>query len=320
MASLSVVVPSLNSIETIHRNLSSLLMNDFPRQNFEIIVADGGGTDGTPEIASKFPVKVYLCSRKGIGAGRNLGIAKAKYDTICFVDSDCVVPPNYLRKISDYFDAHPEVDGIGGPVLPYIDKGTNDWSRFIEEIYCEACAFPKEVTVIGPREEVWTKTLKGPNFSFRKRALICVNGFEENMPGEDIDLCWRLVENGKSLRFIPDIKVYHYIRGDLRRIFRHSFKWGVDCMALRKKYPENPLTLLSESRNRRPRNDQSIIRWESLIATISVLAILRSIISFRPLYNDRKKAFLRAYMLAAFYLGYFHAPKHLMQYNNLGSF
>jgi len=331
MALLSVVISSYNSVETISHTLASLLRNDFPKSRYEVIIADGGSTDGTLEEVRRFPVRVVSCRRRGIGAGRNTGVAEASYDVICFVDSDCLVPFDYLRRISEYFDFHPEVDGIGGPVLPWLYKGVNDWSRFIEEIYFEACEFPTEETTIGPREEVWTHTLKGPNFAFRKAALVSVGGFEETMRGEDIEICCRLVENGKELRFVPDMKVFHYIVGDLCKIFKHSFLWGVDCMALRRKYPETPLTLLSESyRKRRKRQTKLVLPGrrirrlvthnESVKALVGVISVVRSMVSFKPLYNNRKKAFLRAFMLAAFYLGYFHAPKHLLGSGNLGSF
>lgn len=247
MALLSVVVPTLNSVETIRQNLSSLFANDFSRDCYEVIIVDGGSTDGTLRVVSDFPVKVVSCQRKGIGVARNTGIAEAKYGYVCFVDSDSIISHDYLPRISGYFDSHPEVDGIGGPVLPWLYDGVNDWSRYIEEIYLGACDFPTKESTIGPREEVWTHTLKGPNFAFKKAALFSVNGFEETVRGEDIEICWRLVENGKELRFLPDLKVFHYIPGTLHSIFRHSFLWGVDCRALRTKYPKNPLTLFSET-------------------------------------------------------------------------
>ncbi len=324
MECLSVVIPALNAAETIRANLSSLLNNDFPKNCFEILVVCDGSTDGTPQIASSFPVRVIECHKKGIGAARNVGASKAKYDIVCFVDSDSVVSSTYLKKISDYFEAHSEVDGVGGPVLPLIYKGINDWAVFIEEIYAEAGDFPAEEVSIGSREEEWTHTLKGPNMAFRKAALMSVGGFEERMPGEDIELCWRLVDSGKILRFFPDLKVFQYIRGNLLNIFRHSFKWGVDTMALRRKYPKNPLTLFSRASHQREsmakRRSLPDFHIEALRALLSVASTFRSVFSFRPMYGNRKKAFLRSYMLAAYYLGYFHAPKSLIQYGELGSF
>jgi cellulose synthase/poly-beta-1,6-N-acetylglucosamine synthase-like glycosyltransferase len=304
------------------------LNNDFRRDCYEIIVVDNGSTDLTSQVASEFPVKLVKCDKRGIGAARNFGTAKAEYDVVCFVDSDCVVPFDHFRKISSYFDAHPMVDGVGGPVLPYVYDGINDWSLFIEEIYAEACDFPRKEVTIGPREEVWTHTLKGPNMSFRKSALVSVSGFEERMPGEDIEICWRLVENGSVLRFLPDLEVFLHIPGDLRKILNSSFKWGVDCMALRRKYPRNPMTFFSKDPVQRKQGQEEIrvrgpllpFRVESLRALLSVSSILLSIPSSRPLYGNRKKAFLRGYMLAAFYLGYFHAPERLMHWGELGSF
>ena len=327
MASLSVVIPALNAAETIRANLTSVLRNDYPSDKYEILVVCDGSTDRTLRMVSEFPIKIVECHEKGIGLARNFGIAEAKHDIVCFIDSDCVVPRDHLQKISSYFDSHTIVDGIGGPVLPFIYEGINDWSIFIEEIYAEACDFPKKDVAIGPREEVWTHTLKGPNMAFRKSALLSVNGFEKRMHGEDIEICWRMVENRKVLHFLSDLKVFQYIPGDLRRIFQHSFRWGMDCKALRLKYPDNPLTLFSENRKHLKKEQRNLVgklfdlasQIESAGALLTVASILSSI-AFEPMYNDRKKAFLRAYMLAAFYLGYFHTPKSHIHFDELGSF
>ena len=325
---LSVVIPALNASETIRACLASVLRNDFPRELYETLVVCDGSTDGTPRMASDFPVRVVECHKKGIGAARNFGVAEARFDVVCFVDSDCVVPRDHLRRVAAYFESNPLVDGVGGPVLPFVYDGINDWSLFIEEIYAEACDFPREEVAVGPREVEWTHTLKGPNMAFRKSALVSVNGFEERMPGEDIDLCWRLVEHGKTLRFLPNMQVFHYIHGDLWGIFKHSFKWGVDTMALRRKYPQNSVTLFSErDAQRRQEQEKTGIRRpllpfhvESLKALLNVSSIFLSMASSRPLYGNRKKAFLRAYMLAAYYLGYLHPPERLMHWDELGSF
>ena len=99
----SVIVASYNRLDEIRDLLASLESLEFDRGNFELIVVDDGSTDGTLEFLKEYRSNVsykfnYVAQEnRGPGAARNLGMEAAQGDFFIFIDSDCSVPPNWLR-------------------------------------------------------------------------------------------------------------------------------------------------------------------------------------------------------------------------------
>jgi len=219
---LSVIIPALNSASTISFTLKSIFSNDFPRESFEVIVVDNGSSDGTVEIAKRYPVKIFHCSKRGIGPPRNLGARMAKGEILCFTDSDCVVERNWLRKIFKFFDEKPEADGVGGPVFPY-PCYQNRIQRLTGELFVEDQGYPKEVTKVqfGSTHGI----IFGSNSAYKKEALLSVRGYLEP-GGSNLELAWRLVSKGYNLFFNPDIQVYHIFPTSLKSIIKQQFRWG----------------------------------------------------------------------------------------------
>lgn len=226
---LSVVIPALNSGKTISKTLSSIFSTELPPECFEVLVIDNGSVDDTVEKAKNYPVKMFYCTIRGIGTSRNLGIRKARGEIVCFTDSDCVVERDWLEKISRFFEANPETDGVGGPVLPYI-KGVNNVQRNSGEIFVEAQGYPKERTKV--QFGVFNGVLFGTNAAYRKAALVSVGGFPEPS-GNSPDLSWRLVSHQRLLYFDPSIRVFHMFPWTLRGVFKQQFRWGARMSSLR---------------------------------------------------------------------------------------
>jgi cellulose synthase/poly-beta-1,6-N-acetylglucosamine synthase-like glycosyltransferase len=224
---LSVVISSLNSAETIGCTLHSLLSNDFPRDDYEIIVVDGGSTDNTVDVCRRFLVKPLFCQKKGWASALNLGISNAKGDIICITDSDVIVPNDWLRKIWEFFKSHPDIEGVGGPNLaPLYNK--NDIQKFTGEIFVEDQGFPTKLTR-SQYGKMWGGGLIcGPNYAYRRETLLYSEGFNESlMSYTDVDLCWRLVKTGKRLMFNPEIKVVHLgFPLTISGVIKQQFKWG----------------------------------------------------------------------------------------------
>ena len=235
---ISVVIPALDSADTIAYTLSSIFSGDFPKNLYEVIVVDNGSVDNTVDVASRFPVKVYVCLKRGQGPARNLGIKKACGDIICFTDSDVILPANWLKKISDFLEKHPEVDGVGGPMLPPSNGHKNLLQKLAGEIYYEDQVFPTEIT--EPQIGGYRASFYSGNCAYRRDVLISVNGFDESLwDGNDIDLCWRVLKKGKCLIFNPHIKVIHIgFASTIRGIFDQQFRWGRINTELMRRYQE----------------------------------------------------------------------------------
>lgn len=113
--SFSVVMCNLDEIKYIKWSLTSL-RNQTLRPK-EIIVVDGGSTDGSFEVAQALGTKVYRPKMKGVGAQRLDGIFVSEGDFICSANSDTVYPRDYLENASRYL-SDTAVKAVTGPSKP----------------------------------------------------------------------------------------------------------------------------------------------------------------------------------------------------------
>lgn len=238
---ISIIIPTLNSAETVQNTLRTIFSNDFPQDSYEVIVVDNGSSDATETTARSFPVSFLKCSKRGQGPARNLGLRNAKGDIICFTDSDTLIPKNWLGKISGFLQENPAVDGVGGIVLPPKGENRNSMRRIVGEIYVERQGFPAVPT--RTQYLKYQGSLYSANSAYRKETLDACNGFDESLWNHyyyhdscDIDLSWRLVKMGKSLLFNPNIRVYHPAPWNLQGIFKQLFGWGAVYTMIRKKH------------------------------------------------------------------------------------
>ena len=120
----SVVVVARNEERNIGPCLESVLAQDYPHDQYEVIVVDGGSTDRTAEIARRHPVTVVVSDRAVIGYQRNLGVRQARGRYVAFTDADCVADREWLKKLGAAMaaaeaDAPADVAAVGGPNLVF---------------------------------------------------------------------------------------------------------------------------------------------------------------------------------------------------------
>lgn len=217
-----MVIPALNSASTISHTLSSIFLNEFPADLFEVLVIDNGSSDDTVQIARKYPVKVHHCSRKGIGPPRNLGMKMAEGEIVCFTDSDCIVESDWLKEIHDFFVQNPDADGVGGPVFA-CSHDQNKIQRLTGELFVEDQSYPKEIKKVefGSLNGM----IFGSNCAYKKASLVH-RGFYYELGGSNLELVWRLARMKRNLFFNPSIKACHIFPWNLRGVVRQQFRWG----------------------------------------------------------------------------------------------
>lgn len=106
LPSISILVPTLNAALVLERCLKSIKNQDYPQKNLEIIIADGGSTDKTLEIAKKYGAKIYKNPLKTGEAGKAVALKHAQGDLVALIDSDNVLPDkNWLKRmVEPFFD------------------------------------------------------------------------------------------------------------------------------------------------------------------------------------------------------------------------
>ncbi|HBQ20792.1 MAG: hypothetical protein A2Z91_03910 [Deltaproteobacteria bacterium GWA2_38_16] len=101
---ISIIIPTYNSEKVLERCLQSIRRQDYPKENVEIIIADGGSKDQTLKIAQKYTHLIFPNPLKTGEAGKAVGLKHANHEICAFIDSDNILPEsNWLTKMMEPF-------------------------------------------------------------------------------------------------------------------------------------------------------------------------------------------------------------------------
>jgi len=218
----SVVIPVRNRPDLLTECLSSLSTQDFPLNDFEILICDDGSTEDLQSViygvGRTIPyLRLLRQKHKGPGAARNLGIHDSTAPIILFLDSDVVPDKDLVSKLVTALNQNPEWMGVeakiksaGGNPCPLWDAPVCDDGR---RYHTAAIAY-------------------------RREALVKAGGFDETfkLPAcEDVDLAARILGMG-SIGFTPEAIAHHPIRlVRLKTHWRWRRHWKYE-MILAKRY------------------------------------------------------------------------------------
>lgn len=214
---ISVIVCTRNGSATLRNCLVALGTQTYA--NYEVLVIDDGSTDQTAEIAREFPyVKYHHQPPGGLSAARNHGMRLASGEILAYTDDDCIPDEDWLKYLAPAFD-EPSWVAAGGPNLPPPPRNLTE--------ACVAAAPGAPAHVLMGNEEA--EHLPGCNLAIRKAALEAIGGFrvEFTTAGDDVDVCWRLQEQGGRLRFVPAAVVWHHRRFTVSAYLRQQTGYGL---------------------------------------------------------------------------------------------
>ena len=222
----SVVVCTFNGERTLERCLQELERVDYP--DFEVIVVDDGSTDASAEIAARHACRLIRTENRGLASARNTGMRAACGEIVAYLDDDAYPDPHWLRYLVETIEEG-GFAGAGGPNLPPAEDGP------VARCVAEAPGGPIHV-LLSDRE---AEHLPGCNMAFRRQALASLDGFDPQfrVAGDDVDVCWRLLEAGHRLGFSPSAVVWHSRRPSVRAYLRQQRGYGAAEALLERKWP-----------------------------------------------------------------------------------
>jgi len=199
----SVVVPTWNEAASLPPLIDSLRRQTI--QDFEVIVADSGSADGTPEVAASWGARCVPGERRGPAEGRNRGAREARADTLVFADADCVLPPRLLEGI---LTALGDPSVIGGATLFSPLAG----NRAERALFFLAASYQKASTAVGFPHNA------GFCFFFRRSAFRRLSGMREDLLlNETHDIALR----SRSLGRFVCLPIY--VSTSMRRFRKNGF-------------------------------------------------------------------------------------------------
>jgi glycosyltransferase involved in cell wall biosynthesis len=223
---ISVVVPVYNAERTLGECLRSLLAQDYPAGEFEIVAVDNRSTDRTPEILRQYSGRVRAVRRRkrGPAAARNRGIREARGEIVAMTDADCVADPAWLRHLVAPLD-DPAVGIAGGRILSV--RPCNTIEEFGEEIHDHE----KAITLYKPSYVITM------NWAARQSLLDEAGLFDEEfLRCEDVDLAYRVVQRGYGIAYAHGAVVYHRNERTYGGLFAEGFAHGLYSVQAIKKH------------------------------------------------------------------------------------
>ena len=225
---IDVIVPVYNQPEPLRRCLSAL--RGASPQAHLIVVDDASDTAAVGDVALAHGATLLRHGHnRGPGAARNTGLRHATADLVAFVDADCEVQPGWLEPLVAHFG-----DSRVAAVAPRVrspDAGGGALSRY---------QAARGALDMGPRPQLVSP---GAPLGYLPSAAMVVRRsgaleFDEALRvGEDVDLIWRLVDDGRLARYEPAADVEHASRPTARDWAARIADYGTSAAELDRRHP-----------------------------------------------------------------------------------
>jgi glycosyltransferase involved in cell wall biosynthesis len=231
----SFIVPIYNRPAELEKLLESLhvLRSD---RSFEVVVIEDGSDVSSEAICSRFreSVNISYFYKKNTGPGdsRNYGMKRAAGNYFIILDSDCIVPPEYLEIVDRELKTN-FVDCYGGP-----DAAHESFTDLQKAINYSMTSFLTTGGIRGGSEQLGKFQPRSFNMGLSKKAFEATGGFSTIHPGEDPDLSIRLWDKGFDTALFKEAHVYHERRISWSLFFKQVKKFGKVRVILNKWHPD----------------------------------------------------------------------------------
>lgn len=226
---LSVICPIYNEEKHIAACLDSILRQDFPKEEMEVLLVDGMSSDRTREIVQQYTAQypfIFLLDnpKRIVPTGLNIGIRVAQGDVIIRLDAHAIYPDNYFSVLVDKLYAL-NADNVGGLCRTLPAKETP---------VCEAIAAALSSPFgmgdshfrIGTNKEMQVDTV--PFGCFRREVFDKIGYFDEELVrNQDDEFNGRIIKFGGHIYLIPSVVIDYYGRDSIGKVSKMFYQYGL---------------------------------------------------------------------------------------------
>ena len=226
---ISIICPVYNEKEYIEKCICSILQQDYPKENIEILFVDGMSTDETREIITKYSkeysfLKLLDNPQKIVPCAMNIGIQSAVGEVVIRLDGHCVYPPNYISSLVEYLYKL-NADNVGGVwnILP---------ANQTAEAQAVAIASSHSFGVGNVAFRIGTTQIKEvdtvPFGCYKRKVFDKIGLFDEELiRNQDNEFNARLKNAGGKIYLIPDITIDYYARSNIKKICSMYYQYSL---------------------------------------------------------------------------------------------
>ena len=219
MPLVSVLIDTYNHERFVEEALDSVLAQDFPVADREIVVVDDGSTDGTPELLRKFEPRIRVLRKNngGQGSAFNLGIPECRGDIVAFLDADDWWAPNKLTQVVGAMMKEPEIGFVGNGIITVSQDG-RQMTETLRDGFCfQANDVPG--ALLFRRRGAFMGTSR---MTVRKALLQRIGKIPEEIRIQADEYIYTLAAVLMRMRILPDALTYYRMHADNGFIFSND--------------------------------------------------------------------------------------------------
>ena len=227
---LSVICPIYNEEKYITQFLESLLEQDYPKDDLEILLVDGMSKDRTREIIAEYSAK-YSCLRlvdnpqQTVPYAMNNGIRDAKGNIIIRLDAHAEYPTNYFSVLVQKLNELVGAENVGGVC---ITLSCNDTTTAVAIAECLSNKFGMGNSYfrVGAKEVMSVDTV--PFGCFRKCLFDKIGLYDTDMiRNQDDELNGRIIKIGGKIYLLPDVEIKYFARDKISKVRKMFYQYGL---------------------------------------------------------------------------------------------
>ena len=229
----SIIVPVFNRPDEVGELLESLCNQEL--KDFEVIIVEDGSKIPCKDVCDKYAdildLHYYYKDNSGPGQSRNYGAERANGQWLIVLDSDVVLPADYLANADRELADRP-CDAWGGA-----DAAHPSFTPVQKAISYSMTSFFTTGGIRGGKAKLDKFYPRSYNMGINRNVYQQLGGFSKMRFGEDIDFSYRIVEAGYKTQLLPTAWVWHKRRTDFRKFFRQVYNSGIARINLEKRHP-----------------------------------------------------------------------------------
>ena len=229
MITVSIIIPCRNEEKYIGKCFDSIIRQDFPKENLEVLVIDGMSEDKTKEIVAKYAskysfIKLLDNSKKFTPFGLNIGVKEAKGEIILRMDAHASYEKDYISKCLKYLKEY-NADNVGG-ILKTLPAENTISAEAIALSLSHPFGVGTSYFRLGAKEPREVDTVFGG--CYKREVFEKIGLFNENLKrSQDIEFNLRLKRAGGKILLVPNIISYYYPKSNFKDFFKHNFSDGI---------------------------------------------------------------------------------------------
>lgn len=226
---LSVVCPIYNEEKYIAACIDSVLLQDYPREDMEVIFADGMSTDATREIVASYTarypfIRLIDNPERRVSQGMNHAIRASRGDVVIRLDAHAEYPSNYFSRLVEAL-AELGAENVGGVCIT-LPCAETDTSRAIAAVLSTPFGMGNSTFRVGTDR---IKEVDTVPFGCWHRSLFDRIGFFDTdlIRNQDDEFNGRIIRHGGRIFLLPDVQIKYYARDKIKKVARMFYQYGL---------------------------------------------------------------------------------------------